>query len=103
MNENKERLFQIKLQQEKEKKVIFMVPRVPLVHQQYEKFKKYLPQYTMKEVVGQKGATERLPLNLLMEYQNIIFMTPQVGRIASDLQELLYYIYIKGVKTTLIP
>ncbi|XP_076804878.1 ATP-dependent RNA helicase DHX58-like [Clavelina lepadiformis] len=79
-----------------EAKVIFLVPRVPLVQQQYKLFKQYFNPNTMFQITG--DANSNVPMHKSLQNHQITIMTPQIlvnllGDELLDIQELTLLIF----------
>ncbi|CAG5115394.1 unnamed protein product, partial [Candidula unifasciata] len=57
-------------------KVAFLAKTVPLAVQQYKSFCKYLPSHEITLLTGDSGET--LSLHMLLNYSDVIVMTPQI-------------------------
>nr|CAB3237940.1 probable ATP-dependent RNA helicase DHX58 [Phallusia mammillata] len=79
---------------EEHKKTIFLVPRVPLVRQQHQLFKRFLGDAPdlLLQVTGETNY--RVPINIALKRCKITFMTPQIllNMLREESPELLHEI-----------
>ncbi len=62
-----------------ENKIVFIVPTVALVEQQFKQFKKYLPRNTkIIPIFGDSQADNKVPMQMQLPEFNVFVMTPQI-------------------------